>query len=198
MSYVPVKFTRNAFSSRDLTSSEDSSCMRSRGGMRPRPPGVFFECTCTFKVQPAGVHLKKVGNCVVAIAQARKTKPLSVALMPCGAPAAAAVLLRLPSPGGSRRHDDTRGADKLQAETLEVSVHVGHSAHCRQQLVPQFCAMLSPLTPNCQTLRLSLWNIWLCPDRFRALTCAQTALERPEFLEKTLELFCYSASRRSL
>ena len=97
VSYVPVKFTRNAFSSRDLTSSEDSSCMRSRGGMRPRPPGVFFECTCTFKVQPAGVHLKKVGNCVVAIAQARKTKPLSVALMPCGAPAAAAVLLRLPT-----------------------------------------------------------------------------------------------------
>jgi hypothetical protein len=84
MCHVPVKFTRNAFSSRDLTSSEDSSSMRSRGGMRPRPPGVFFGCTCTkaglMVIQDKGAD--EVGNCVVAIAQARKTKPLSVALMP--------------------------------------------------------------------------------------------------------------------
>ena len=58
--------------------------MRSRGGMRPRPPGVFFGCTCTkaglMVIQDKGAD--EVGNCVVAIAQARKTKPLSVALMP--------------------------------------------------------------------------------------------------------------------
>ena len=71
--------------------------MRSRGGMRQRPPGVFFGCTCTFNVQPADVDLKKVGNCVLAIAPARKTNARSDALIvPFAAPAYSACKCRLP------------------------------------------------------------------------------------------------------